>query len=367
MGRKSREKKQRKIKEKEGKNLEQKQLKESSPREEPRRDEVININYNFKVGYTVRVRKGVKDPDYGFDIGGWQGEIEDIEKGDNPLVHIQWDSETIRNMPDKLLKACDEDNLDYNRMALNESDILLVRDPGWEKGLFATMTKEYYMLARLHYKMFDMKKIEKIFLKMKCMAFDSNQTRWVWLYEGEAKKLKFKGSYSDIPKERRPIVLGSFFLRNEKEIYLNTNSFDRAIAAILFFDKYIPQKVARVTHITILNKIFDYLVEGKTPRHEEYFDNESPKYEDGEKKMMELAEELSEISNPVQRVSNAIERLEELAKKPFDEVETLPIHYYEDGISGLRSSLNIRKTVALRHFMGETDYTAHDIFKEVVK
>ena len=40
---------------------------------------VHNPTVNFKVGDCIVVKHGVKDPDYGIDIGGWQGWITEIE------------------------------------------------------------------------------------------------------------------------------------------------------------------------------------------------------------------------------------------------------------------------------------------------
>jgi hypothetical protein len=54
---------------------------------------------NFKIGDSVVVKSGVKDPDLGIDIAGWQGRIAEIEKKDSS-VGIAWDSMTLKNMPD---------------------------------------------------------------------------------------------------------------------------------------------------------------------------------------------------------------------------------------------------------------------------
>jgi len=42
-----------------------------------------NKNRNFQVGDSVKVKNGTKDPDFGIDIGGWQGQISEI---DNDLI-----------------------------------------------------------------------------------------------------------------------------------------------------------------------------------------------------------------------------------------------------------------------------------------
>jgi len=38
-----------------------------------------NKNRNFQVGDSVRVKNGTTDPDFGIDIGGWQGQISEID------------------------------------------------------------------------------------------------------------------------------------------------------------------------------------------------------------------------------------------------------------------------------------------------
>ena len=84
-----------------------------------------------------------------------------------------------------------------------------------DKVLLVTLTKEPVQLARIHYDLFDNVKIQKIFAKLRCMAYDQKQDRWLWLYDSEARTLKFQASYSEIPKKRRPLVLGSFFSKTD--------------------------------------------------------------------------------------------------------------------------------------------------------
>ena len=37
-----------------------------------------NKNSKFQVGDSVKVKDGTSDPDFGIDIGGWQGQIKEI-------------------------------------------------------------------------------------------------------------------------------------------------------------------------------------------------------------------------------------------------------------------------------------------------
>ena len=71
---------------------------------------------NLKVGDTVKVKSGTEDPDFKFDISGWQGWISEIE---DDLVCIKWDSITLSNFPDKYISQCEEDGLDWERICLS--------------------------------------------------------------------------------------------------------------------------------------------------------------------------------------------------------------------------------------------------------
>src|SRR2546430_16930027 len=79
-----------------------------------------------------------------------------------------------------------------------------------EKKLLMTMTGEIHQPVRLYYQVFDQAAVLKTFAKLRCLDDDQDNQRWVWLYHGEAKKLKFHTSYSAIPRKMRPIVLGAF-------------------------------------------------------------------------------------------------------------------------------------------------------------
>ena len=159
-----------------------------------------------------------------------------------------------------------------------------------------TMTSEPHMLARINYNLINKEKIQQIFSKLKCMDYDSTHDRWVWLYDGEAKKIKFNVKYHQIPKEIRPIILGYFFSKSNETMYLDVDSFDRAKEAIEFFHKYIPVTVSKATDIIILNRLFDSYDE-TPPKHEDYFDKSHIEMKNTEKVLNELQNSVSSIED----------------------------------------------------------------------
>ena len=79
---------------------------------------------SHRIGDCVRVKPGIKDPDFGTEIGGWQGRISNIDaSGNEMLVSIQWDSITLKNMPVAMIEQCEEQGLDWVEMALDANDV----------------------------------------------------------------------------------------------------------------------------------------------------------------------------------------------------------------------------------------------------
>ena len=74
----------------------------------------------FKVGESVVVKPNVADPDFGTDIGGWQGRVKEV---DDDTVFIAWDSITLRKMGIELVIRCENENFDWEVMTLNKKDI----------------------------------------------------------------------------------------------------------------------------------------------------------------------------------------------------------------------------------------------------
>ncbi|MGH9840870.1 MAG: calcium-binding protein [Blastocatellia bacterium] len=80
--------------------------------------------HSFKVGDSIVVKPGVKDPDLGGDIGGWQGRITEFsEYKGNPTAVFAWDSITLRAMPISMIAHCEREGLDWQVMGLDVSDI----------------------------------------------------------------------------------------------------------------------------------------------------------------------------------------------------------------------------------------------------
>ncbi len=83
------------------------------------------VEMKFSVGDSVMVKEGTFDPDYGNEMSGWQGRIYAIDdsNGDDPLISIEWDSITLKNIPRSVIKDCEKDGLIWSSMDLSASEL----------------------------------------------------------------------------------------------------------------------------------------------------------------------------------------------------------------------------------------------------
>lgn len=214
------------------------------------------------------------------------------------------------------------------------------------KMLLATITGELVQPVRVYYRIQDKGAIMRVFSKLKCMDFDAKRDRYVWLYQKEAKKLIFKKPYSSIPSKYKPLVIGSFFLKQHNEMYLEARSIERAIEGMVFFDGYIKTYMAKVEDISIINKLFS--PEENTMDFTDFFAREV--IIDPEEKLNKLRADLDQ-GKTFEGILNETER------ELLPEVERFPSHFYEDGITPLKFTLRGRQYAALErkqklHFEG---------------
>jgi len=233
-----------------------------------------------------------------------------------------------------------------------------------EKALLATITGEIFQPVRVYYDLFDKEKAIKSIRKLRCIDYDKSKDRWVWLYSDEAKRIKLKKSYSDIPKKLRPIVIGSFFFKKQDEMYLELRSTERTTEAIVFFDRYIDRSIAKVIDVVVVNRLFS--TDGYKINLDTLFDEKNVIIENPDD-ILNKMEPLKEEKNAIKRIFGAWSFMKKSMKKPFPEVERFPIHFYEDGIKSLKAALIMRQSIAIEHWKGNKDFTSLDLFKKIKK
>lgn len=81
------------------------------------------------IGDIVRVKEGIMCPDLkDLNIEGWKGVVTEIseDEEDNVIVCIEWDEDTIKNMPKNFISQGDEEGLDNELMYLYIGDVELI-------------------------------------------------------------------------------------------------------------------------------------------------------------------------------------------------------------------------------------------------
>ena len=78
----------------------------------------------FKIGQTVKVKIGVLCPDDSeFNLSGWTGRIIDLVEDEEPTIGIEFDSITLKDMPEKFIKKSEQEGLDWYRIYLDVNDV----------------------------------------------------------------------------------------------------------------------------------------------------------------------------------------------------------------------------------------------------
>ena len=232
------------------------------------------------------------------------------------------------------------------------------------KQLLMTMTGEMHQPVRLYYEVPDQAAVLKTFTKLRCLDDDQDNHRWVWLYQGEAKKLKFHKSYSAIPRQMRPIILGVCRFPSAQDMTIDVRSCERATQAVVFFDRYLPRSIARVTHVAIVNRLFPITAEG-LPDLEGLFAPDQGTAIDGEAILRSMAASLQTIQDPQQRLDRAFTLMAHQSHELLPEVEKLPVHFYTDGIRSCEMALCLRQIVAFEHWRGNTACTLGEVIQKV--
>lgn len=232
-----------------------------------------------------------------------------------------------------------------------------------------TITGEFYQPARIYYQVNQKNAVMGRFKRLRCMEFDPTDNRWMWLYKEEAKDIKFTTSYRDIPKEARPIILGSFTWHGDQELRLDVHSFERVIESIQFFDQKINRKLATVTKLKVVNKLFPATTTADelSTHHHLFFEQRQAM---GPKTTIKELEEIAsqyEGKEEEERHTAFLSYLEEQMKKTLPEVEELATHFYEDGLQSLLMPLKMKQLEAMEHWKGNKNFSQFDIIKKFIQ
>jgi hypothetical protein len=186
-----------------------------------------------------------------------------------------------------------------------------------------TTTGELVQLIRLHYEVRDIEQFRTARASVRCIDYDASQARWVWLYTEEAKTIPFN--------DRRAAdntVLGEFVRKGPEEVVLNLRSFERALHAIAFFDTHIPRAVARVTAMTVSNRLVSVAEAAALGSLDQYFDTAEVVVQDPAVFLQTLHDRAARTPDAHERFALVEHAMADYAQTPVPAMERLPLHYY---------------------------------------
>jgi tetratricopeptide (TPR) repeat protein len=225
-----------------------------------------------------------------------------------------------------------------------------------------TTTGELMQLIRLHYAVEASDKLRALFASLRCLEYDTSQTRWVWLYTAEARTLSFKNQ-----RAADNVVLGEFVFKGQTEVVLNLRSFARATNALVFFDHHIPRTVAHVTAMTVSNRLLSTAEAASLGSLDQYFDHADVVVKDPAALLQTLEDLKSSIPDAHERLAVVAQYVEDKAKQPVPAMERFPLDYYEEGMRSIEALLAPHQVIAMHHWQGHTNYTRHDLIRDMLR
>jgi hypothetical protein len=229
------------------------------------------------------------------------------------------------------------------------------------KKLVVAITGEPYQPARLYYEIYNRKTVLGAFKKLRCVEHIAYKDTWAWFYKDESRKLRFVNSYNQIPKEERPVLLGLFFFRSDREMILELDSPYHALEALTFFDKHINRRAARATRLRLVNRFFSNQDDLETRRNRQYtLDSDRVHIPDEG----ELDRIMAEYDDEKSRLHALNDYIEAKTKQPLPEIEEIPLSFYEDGIKPLELDITLRSIEARERWQGN-NITQLDIMQKI--
>ncbi len=239
-----------------------------------------------------------------------------------------------------------------------------------KRQLVVTKTGEPYQPIRVYFRISNPKTVQGAFKKLRCVIWDDHHNSWVWLYEQEARKLRFDISYKDVDKADRPLILAEMTFPSPTEMYFDTRSIDRALYGIEFFSRRINWRIAEATRLRIVNHLFSGGQVQQRPLNQyfsEFFDRPDVKVPNPEELEAKLDELEATHADSDEREEALSAFLDAEASQPLAEVEELPVDFKELGMMPLTMALKMRQIEAFERWNGNTSINQLEIMKRFLE
>lgn len=237
-----------------------------------------------------------------------------------------------------------------------------------DRRLLATMTNEPFQPVRLYYANSDSTSVIKKLRRLSCVVEARAEQCWHWLFHAEAASLRFGAGYNDVPKERRPIILGRLRFPASGGMTLQTNSIPRAIEAARFFAPRLGSEVV-LMRCRVVNRLFT--AEEGTPDELMSTLDQNVIVVDTREAEERFKREFKNVRTPEEAEHAAAASLERRLKSGQDVpmVEDFPLAPEEEtpDFRDLATTLQFRFIRAIEHWKGNAHLTLSAIIMRTVE
>ncbi len=236
------------------------------------------------------------------------------------------------------------------------------------RHLLMTLTNEPFQPVRLYYSIADRTLVSRKLRRLECLVEAPEEQCWQWLFHAESASLRFGGGYEDVPKERRPIMLGRIRFPSDSSMILQTNSIARAIGAARFFAPYFgPECIA--IRFRLANRLFA-AEEGRLEELMRILDQNVTVIDPREAEAT-FTRQFKDVRTKEDAERVAAESLERRlqSKEDIPLIEDFPLAPEEEtsDFGHLAFTLQLRLIRAMEHWRGNTDLTLTALIVRMVK
>ena len=230
------------------------------------------------------------------------------------------------------------------------------------------MTKEPFQPVRLYYEIPACPAVISRLRDLECMVEAPAERSWQWLFHAEAAPLRFAAGYEDVPKERRPIILGRVRFPESGGMTLQTNSIERVIQGARFFASRLGPDVMAV-RCRVVNRCF--AADEGTPDELMKTLDQNVTVVDPRQAEADFEEDIKgarSVKDAERAVARSLKRkLRSGEDVPM--VEDFPLHPEEEtpDFQSLASALQFRFVRAVEHWRGNTHLTLAAIIVRTVE
>jgi hypothetical protein len=235
--------------------------------------------------------------------------------------------------------------------------------------LLVTTTNEPFQPVRLYYAIPNPALVAAKLRALSCIVEVAPERCWQWLFAAEAASLSFAGGrYDDVPKEKRPIIIGRIRFPAHGGMTFETNSIPRAIEGARFFGSRLGPEVVAIRY-RVVNRCFA-AEEGRPDELAKLLDRDVTVI-DPRASEAAFRREFEGVRSMKDAERAAAESLDRRIKNGDDVplVEDFPLVPEEEtpDFRDLATGLQFRFVRAFEHWQGNTDLTLAAIIRRTVE